>query len=247
MPAELRLHRLGDLARLERKRGGREFRHHLVLGEEAEIAAIGGAGVLGLLLGQLSEIGALLQLLDDGLGLVLGLEQDVAGVHFLVAGDLLGGLLIDLLHRLIGGGGLALGGQQLIHQDAVAGEIEPALEIGPLGDLLVLGGLGDDLHVDQERQHIFPLGGGVHLGEVRGQFLFSQSDVVLADFDAVNLGEYRIGILSTNRRPSQQQAAGHSRSGEAKARAEFLVECQSGHGYSLKMKVEPTGGGQSRN
>src|SRR5207302_81047 len=53
VPAELRLHGVGDLAGLEREGDGGEFRHHLFLGEEAEIAAIGGAGVLGLLLRQL--------------------------------------------------------------------------------------------------------------------------------------------------------------------------------------------------
>ena len=122
MPAELRLHRIGDLARLEREGDGREFRHHLVLGEEAEVAAVGGARILGLLLGELGEIGALVELGLHRLGLVLGLDQDVAGAHFLLAGDLLGGLLIDLLHGVVGGRGLAFAGQQAVHQQAVAGE-----------------------------------------------------------------------------------------------------------------------------
>ena len=45
VPAELRMHRIGNLAlvELERRRG--EFRHHLVLGEIAEIAAVRRAGV----------------------------------------------------------------------------------------------------------------------------------------------------------------------------------------------------------
>src|SRR3954468_18256689 len=44
VPAELRLHGVGDLARLEREGDCREFRHHLLLGEEAEVAAVGRAG-----------------------------------------------------------------------------------------------------------------------------------------------------------------------------------------------------------
>src|SRR5690349_24567453 len=49
VPAELRLHRIGDLAffQLEGRRG--EFRHHLVFGEIAEIAALRGARILRLL------------------------------------------------------------------------------------------------------------------------------------------------------------------------------------------------------
>ena len=158
VPAELRLHGIGDLAGLERKRDRGELRHHLLLGEEAEIAAIGGAGVLGLLLGELREIGTLLKLGLDRLGLVLGLDQDMAGVHFQLPGDLLGGLLIDLLHGLFGGRGLAFGCEQAVHQQAVAGKGQPLLEILVILDLLVLGGLGDDLHVDQERQHVVLFG-----------------------------------------------------------------------------------------
>src|SRR6185436_9942920 len=107
----------------------REFRHHLLLGEEAEIAAVGGAGILGFLLGQFGEIGALLQLFRDRLGLVLGLDQDVAGVDFGFAGDLFGCLLIDLLHGLVGGRGLALGGEQAVHQEPAAGERQALLEV----------------------------------------------------------------------------------------------------------------------
>src|SRR6266849_10496239 len=122
VPAELRLDRVGDLAGLEREGRGREFRHHLVLGEEAEIAAVGRAGILGLLLGEFGEIGALLQFFRDRLGLILGLHQDMPGMNFLLAGDLLGGLLIDLLHRLVVGRRLAFAREQAVHQEAVAGE-----------------------------------------------------------------------------------------------------------------------------
>src|ERR1700722_1118956 len=103
VPAELRFHRVGNLAGLKRERDVGEFRHHLILGEEAEVAAVGCAGVLGLLLGELGEIGALVELFLDRLGLFLGLDQDVPGMNFLFAGDLLGGVVINLLHGLVGG------------------------------------------------------------------------------------------------------------------------------------------------
>ena len=48
------------LAELERHLG--EFRDHLVLGEIAEIAALGRAGVLRLFLGERGEIGAAFEL-----------------------------------------------------------------------------------------------------------------------------------------------------------------------------------------
>ena len=69
VPAELRLDRIGNLALVELERDFGEFRHHLVLGEVAEIAAVGGAGVLGFLLGERGEVRALLQLGFDVLGL----------------------------------------------------------------------------------------------------------------------------------------------------------------------------------
>src|SRR5258707_4520131 len=105
----------------------------------------------------------------------------MAGVIFLFAGDLLGGLLIDLLHGLVGGRGLALGRQQAVHQEPVARERQPLFEILVIFDLFVLGGLGDDLHVDQERQDVVLLGRGVHLREAGSEFLLGERDVALAD------------------------------------------------------------------
>src|SRR5215468_5803323 len=42
VPAELRLHRVGELARIHLERHLGELGHHLILGEIAEIAALGG-------------------------------------------------------------------------------------------------------------------------------------------------------------------------------------------------------------
>ena len=125
VPAELRLHRIGELALVELEGHLGEFRHHLVLGEIAEVAALRrGARVLRLLLGELGEVAALLELGDDRLGLVLGRHQDVAGAHLLLAAHLLDGVVIDLAHRLLGDRGLALRLQQRFHQQLVADEVE---------------------------------------------------------------------------------------------------------------------------
>src|SRR5215475_12547695 len=56
VPAELRLHGVGNLAGLERESDRGKLRHHLLLGEEAEVAAVGSAGILGFLLGEFGEI-----------------------------------------------------------------------------------------------------------------------------------------------------------------------------------------------
>src|SRR6185312_1760539 len=125
----------------------RKLRHHLLLGEKTEVAAVGSTGVLGLLLGKLGEIRALVELSLDLLGFVLGVDQDMAGMHLFLARNLLGGFVIDLLHGLVGGSRLALGGEQAVHQQPVLGERHPLLEVVGIFDLLVLGGLGDDLHV----------------------------------------------------------------------------------------------------
>src|SRR4051794_2669266 len=75
VPAELGLYRVGDLALVELERHLGEFRHHLVLGEVAEVAALRGARILRLLLRQGGKVGALLELVGDRLGVRLGLDK----------------------------------------------------------------------------------------------------------------------------------------------------------------------------
>lgn len=189
--------------------------------------------ILGLLLGELGEIRALVELGLHRLGLVLGLDQDVAGSHFLLAGDLLGGLLIDLLHRVRGGRGLAFLGQQTVHQQAGTGERQALLELLAVGDLLVLGGLADDLHVDQERQDVLILGRGVHLGEARPEFLLGQGHIALLDLGAIDLRQDRI-VRSPAGTPNQRQRkAAHEGGGEAEAQAGFGYRERGGHGKSF--------------
>jgi hypothetical protein len=167
-------------------------------------------------------------------------------LDFLLAGDLLGGFLVDLLHGVVGGRGLAFGRQQAVHQQPVARESQPLLEILVVLDLLVLGGLGDDLHVDQERQHVVLLGRRVHLGEAGSKFLFREGDVALADFGAVDLGQHRVGVLRPHRESSEQnqrETTGRGGGGEAKAQAGFRFRERRGHGKSLSLKDGAVRGG----
>ena len=234
MPAELRLDRVGDLAGLHRESDGGKFRYHLVLGEEAEIATVRCAGILRFLLGQFGEVGALLQFVRDRLGLLLRLDENVPGVHFLLAGDLLGSVFIDLLHGVVGGGGLALDREQIVHQQAVAGEGEAGLEVVAVLDLFGFGGLGHDLHVDQKGQHIVLPGRRIHLSQARSQFLFGQGKVALADFSAVDLGENRVCVFSSaSGQAGEQDHRQATGDGEGMTRAGFRFRERRGHGKSL--------------
>ena len=97
---------------LERDIG--ELRHHLVLGEVVEVAAVLLAGrVLGQLGRERCEVLVLLDALHRRLGarlrlglrlfvLRVGPEQDVAGAHFLGRAHRLDLLVIDLAQRFVG-------------------------------------------------------------------------------------------------------------------------------------------------
>src|SRR5687768_2751685 len=58
MPAERSLDRLAHLAVLERVHRALELRHGVAGRDPAEVAALGGAGILGVLLGELGEVAA---------------------------------------------------------------------------------------------------------------------------------------------------------------------------------------------
>src|SRR3546814_13106843 len=81
MPAELGLHRLGNLPLLEREGGIGERLHHFAAHEVAEIAALRRGRADRMLLGDFGEIIAGLEGLYDFLRLFLGRDKDVPGVH----------------------------------------------------------------------------------------------------------------------------------------------------------------------
>ena len=111
------------LAGLETESDVLERFDHLAAGERAEIAAfIFGPGVIGIFFRQSGEIGAMLKLLEDVLGLGLGgglvlgagagggADQDVAGMDFGRVGEHgLGVIVVEILDVLIRG--LTGGGQ----------------------------------------------------------------------------------------------------------------------------------------
>ena len=81
------------------------------------------------------------------------------------------------------------------------------LEILAVAELLVLGRLGDDLHVDQEGEQ-FALGRRVHLRQARAELFFGQRQVALADLRAVDLGEHLVGVLRAKRQAANRTPRG---------------------------------------
>ena len=196
-----------SLAELERHLG--EFRHHLVLGEIAEIAALGRARILRLLLGERGEIRAAFELGEHGLGFVFGRNEDVARVHLLLARHLLDGFFVDLAFRFVGQRGLARVLQQRFHQEPVAIEREPPLDIRPVAEFLLLGRLREHDHVDEIGDEIIALLLRRHRRHIGADFLLGEGEVALADIDAVNAGDHR--ILDRRRAPRPHRGPGERR------------------------------------
>src|SRR5260370_3390755 len=96
--AELGLDRgVGEFALLEGEGGVGELLHHVCLLEPAKIAAFGARCLVGrLFLGELVEGAAFLEVGDQRLGLVLGRDQDMAGVYLFLGWRRLQTFLIAL-------------------------------------------------------------------------------------------------------------------------------------------------------
>ena len=148
---------------------------------------------------------ALFQLGFDRFGLIFGRNQDVARAHFLLAGHLLDGFVIDLVHRLVGYGGLADILQHGLHQDLVAFELDAVLDVGAVADLLLLGGLAQHDDVGEIGDEIVALLVRTHLRHVAADLLLGDGKVALADIDAVGAGHNGVGILGAQDSRRQDQ------------------------------------------
>ncbi len=139
----------GVLAFFQLDHGLRERLHERGLVCPAEVAAaILGTGILGLL-GQILELVALLEAGDDGLGLVLGLDQNVADLVFLVA-ELQADVLVFLLQHLIGDRvRLDVLVEIGTDQDALTRHHHLALDLGLLVQALLLRGLHQHFAANQ--------------------------------------------------------------------------------------------------
>ncbi len=148
MVAEIALHRrLGVLALFEPGERVGERLDVVVRRGPAEVAAVVlGARVLGLL-GQVLELLALLELVDDGLGVLFLVNQDVARLVFLVAVCAL--MVVFLLELFVGdrvGSNVSSGGRRSVRP---GGQIHLAVVFRLLVEALLFRFLGQHFAADQ--------------------------------------------------------------------------------------------------
>src|SRR5690606_37033508 len=114
-----------------------------------QIATLGArAWILGLLLGDVFELGALLDGRDDGLGVGFLLHQDVAGLVFLAAVGcdelVVFGLDLGVGHGIV----LLVVREQLADQDGLAGKLHLGLVVRGAFQAALLGFLHEDFTRD---------------------------------------------------------------------------------------------------
>ena len=120
-------------------------------------------------------------------------------MHFLLGRHLLDGVVIDLLHRRVGDGGFAGLLQQRFHQHPVAVEGEPALDVGIIADLLLLGRLRHHDDVGQIGDQVVALLLRPHLRHVAADLLLGEGKIAFVNIDAVGAGHHGTGILRPQR------------------------------------------------
>src|SRR5262249_9455045 len=167
--------------------------YHLVFRKVAKIAPIGGRRILGLLLGELREVGALLQICQNCLSLVFGLDQNMTSPYLLLIPHLLDGVVVDLAHGLVADITLRNLAQQQPCQQLGTHGSEAALEVVAAAQSLFLSGATEQDHVDQMGNQIIAsrFGSGV-LRQTRADLLLSERKVALVDLYAIDFGDNRI-------------------------------------------------------
>ena len=204
MPAELRLHRLlGVGARLQRHRRLLEFGNHLAGTEIAEVAAVGfSAGVGGVFVGQLLEIGAVVELLDDGFRLFLRFHENVTGMNLVDGGP--GGdfLVVARAHFLVGDLADDVLLDHLAMQRPLLQEGRAALEVGILVEPVLHRLVGEHLDFDRGRKCRGAALVRRKLRELLGKLALGKHQVGLGDRLAVDRGDHGLGIDRGGRRRS---------------------------------------------
>ena len=119
----------------------------------------------------------------------------MARAHLFLGRHLLDGIVIDLVHRIVGHCGLAGAVQQRFHQHLVALERDPMLDLVAVTELLLVGGLRQNDDVGQVGDQVFAFLIGRHLRHAGADFVFGERKIALADIDAVGAGHHRIGLL----------------------------------------------------
>ncbi len=182
VPAELGLHRIGDLTNLHGKHGIAERLHHDAALEIAEIATgLGGIGLDRLGPGQRHEIGTGVEFGLDCLGVLLRAHQNVTRVDFVFLGDS-GDLLVVLGLDGFGRDRVADGGLGIDAAKRPVGEIlEAKLEQLVVPGAVLVAGLRHELEIDHLRQQDRADLVGRDLVEVGADILGGEGQVGLGD------------------------------------------------------------------
>ena len=168
-------------------------RHHALLGEPAEIAALG-SRVLRHLLGDLGEILTGLEPLQNRLGIRLGGDEHVTGVDLLLRLLRRRSLIVDLVQGRIVGNRLGDAGQHRLHQDLVLGIFHLGREARRLIRPVGFGLLRHQSGVDEVIEDVGVARLALELLlQLRSEILGGQRHVELCDLLAVDGGEYRLG------------------------------------------------------
>ena len=153
VPAEIGLHRLRRFPGLQRECRFGKFRHHLRLGEIAEIAAVILGPIEAELFGQFLELFTLGETPQNVLGFLLGADQDVARPHPLGLLQLGGFLVIDRLHFLFRHHWADFLEEIGIAQRLGLVERQAALVLIRIGDAILDRVLGQEMTLDQVFDH----------------------------------------------------------------------------------------------
>ena len=145
-------------------------------------------------------------------------------MHLLLGRHLLDRLVIDLVHRVVGQGGLAGILQQRLHQHLVALEVDAVLDVVAIADLLLVGGLRQDDDVGEISDEVFAFLIGRHLRHAGADLILGEREVALADIDAIDAGDERIGILRrvTTAGATRNAASANAPSARASGRVEAI-------------------------
>src|SRR5262245_55917423 len=203
VPAELALERLADLALLQFEGRLLELRHHLPAREEAEFAALVlRARVLGMLLGQLRKIGPVRQLLVEIAGLVLAVDQNMAGAHLLLGLGRSDKAIVELSG--IGVVDRAPDGRLEISitERPPSPILQAFVEGGARGQILALGGIRKQLVLDQELRQHAAFGGLRQRAQIAADLGLGELHVALGYDLAIDFGDD--AVLGAGRQAAEQ-------------------------------------------
>ena len=108
-------------------------------------------------------------------------DQDVAGAHLLGRAHRLDLLVVDLLQRLVGDHLAGMLRQERAHQELVAQEGEPLLELVAVLDVARLGRLGHQDDVGEVGDQVLAPHIGRHVLQLGAEVVLGHGEIALVD------------------------------------------------------------------